>query len=340
MGEFEVDLGIADEDPESQFWFIDFRFLFSPSLPELPLPAFKHLEDKVNVVLRDGLLGCYKLLHEVVLTHKITEFRRQAIELSRGRWIDTLKVELLNRSLSIQYWVDSHGKERPKSWIILGVHSGRRRDDLPDTRTTSRLSIRWFRGGKEVKETDIPFDSVNISAVVLLKSVIAMHVKSILTSIYEKMQQNAVFANHEANLTLFTSPDEPAESTLKVQLMKSEHLTIGIEPTTGKFCLSPPSAMINHIETHLNTIQDPASNGHTAVEKLRALVAMEDFTSHGLSAGWIRERAPKIDGDELKSKLTKNALHSAWFRRASWLKNWWAVLQLGTDGERWFLVET
>ncbi|KAG0651107.1 Mediator of RNA polymerase II transcription subunit 14 [Hyphodiscus hymeniophilus] len=340
-GEFDVDLGIADEDPESQFWFIDFRLLFSPSLKELPGPAFRHLEDKINIVLKDGLLGCYQLLHEVVLTHKISEFRRQAFELSRGKWIDALKVELLNRSLSIQYWVDRYGKDGPKSWIILGVHSGRRKDGRPDDKTTSRLSIRWFRNSKEVKETEIPFDSITISAVSLLKTVIAIHVSSILTSIYENMQKNPIFAKHEANLTLSISPDDPAESNLKVQLTKSEHLTVSMEPITGKFVFSPPSQMIASMERSINTLtKDPASDGHRFIENLRAFVTMEDITSHGLSAGWLRDQPLKINKEDLETKLAKKSLRMAWFRRASWVQNWWAVLQVGTDGERWFLVET
>jgi mediator of RNA polymerase II transcription subunit 14 len=335
-GEFEVDLGIADDDPESQFWFIDFRFLFSPALSELPLPAWKHLEDRVNVVLKDGLLGCYNLLHEMVLTHKISEFRRQAVELARGKWIDTLKVELLNRSVSIQYWV---GKEGPKSWIILGVHSGRRKDGRLDPKATSRLSLRWFRSGKEVKDAEIPFDTVTISAITLLKTVIAMHVTSILSSIYEKMQNYPIFAKHEANMALRTSSDEPAESTLKVQLTKSEHVTISMEPITGFFVLSPASQRITQMEGYLNTKRDPASEGHVLIGNLRAMVLLQDIANHGLSAGWMRDTGLKIAPDELKSKLTKNFLQTAFFRRASWLPNWYAAIQLGMDGERWFLLE-
>ena len=285
-------------------------------------------------------MGCYDLLHEAVLTHKVSEFRRQAVELAKGQWIDALRVELLNRSLSIQYWVDRYGKDGPKSWMILGIHSGRRKDGRLAGKATSRLSIRWFRNAKEVKETDIAFNSVNISVVALLKTLIAKHVNSILTSIYENMQSDPIFAKHEANLKLFISADEPAESVLKVQLTKSEHLTISLEPITGKFILSPPSPMIARMESLLNSnTRDPASDGHKYIENLRALVTMEDFTSHGLSSGWLRETSPKISGEEMKSKLTKNPLQSVWFRRASWIQNWLAVLQLGRDGERWFLVE-
>jgi mediator of RNA polymerase II transcription subunit 14 len=340
-GEFEVDLGIADEDPESQFWFIDFRFLFSPSLSELPPVARAEIEDRVNIVLKDGFLGCYNLLHEMVLTHKISEFRRQAFDLSRGLWIDALKPELLNRSLSIQYWVDRYGKDGPKSWMILGVHSGRRKDGRTNPKDTSRLSIRWFRNAKEVRDVDIPFDTANISALSLLKTVIAQHINSILLSIYEKLQNNPIFAKHEAGLSLSTSPDEPSESTLKVQLTSIEHLTVSIEPITGRFIFNPASAMVGRVEYMLNKqSRDPASDAHAFIENLRALVIMEDFSSHGLSIGWMRDPGPKISAEDFKSKLKlKNFLQHTYFRRASWLPNWYAVLTVGMDGERWFLLE-
>lgn len=186
-GEFEIDVTIGDEDPETQFWFIDFRFLFSPALSDMPAHLRYHIEDRVNAALsKDGLSGCYKLLHEMVLTHKISEFRRQAVALASARWIEGLKVELLNRALSIQYWLDRFGPKGPKSWIILGVHSGRQKTGLPDPKATSRLFIRWFRDGKEVKDVDIEMDTVNISAESLLKTVIAQHVNHILTSIYDQ----------------------------------------------------------------------------------------------------------------------------------------------------------
>lgn len=339
-GEFEVDLGIVDEDPESQFWFVDLRFLFSPSIFELPVGARLFTEARVNaVLLKDGLLGCYNYLHEMLLTHKITEFRRQAIELAGGKWIDGLKVEPLNRSLSIQYWFDRYGKDGPKSWIILGVHSGRRKDGRPDPKATSRLSIRWFRNGKEVKDLDVPFDAVNISALSLLKTVIALHVNFILTSIYDKMQNNPIFAKHQAHLSLSTSKDEPAESTLTVQLTNKEHLAVSIEPVTGRFIFSPASPIIGRIEFMLNSkSRDPASDAHTYIENMRAMVILDDFTTHSVSAGWVRDIGPKVATEVLK-KLVGSFHQIAWFRRASWLPNWFAVLTVGNEEERWFLLE-
>src|ERR1700722_6388022 len=63
-GEFEVDLTIAEENPEKQFWFIDFRFLFTPAVSQLPEHLRYMIENRVNAALeKDGLAGCYKFLH-------------------------------------------------------------------------------------------------------------------------------------------------------------------------------------------------------------------------------------------------------------------------------------
>jgi len=341
-GEFELDLTIANEDPESQFWFIDFRFIFSPSLSEIPFHLRSHIESRVNAALfKDGLPGCYKLLHEMVLTHKISEFRRQAVELARGKWIDGIKVEALNRALSIQYWVDRFGKSGNKSWILLGVHSGRRKDGRPDPKATSRLFIRWFRDGKEITETDILFDAVNISVESLLKTVIAKHVSHFLTSTHEKLMTKPLFKKDEAALSLSISSQEPAESELKVQLTNREHLRLSVEPITGRFIFSPASMPNAQMEYQFNNkSKDPAKDAHGWIENLRCQMAATEITSHALSVGWVRIGNTGIKDDGVKTVVPKDTLQVAWFRRPGWKKEWFMMVSLSMSGERWWLIET
>ncbi|KAH8814964.1 mediator complex subunit MED14-domain-containing protein [Xylogone sp. PMI_703] len=340
-GEFEVDLTIADEDPEKQFWFIDFRFLFSPALSDLPVNSRAFIEDRVNaVLLKDGLLGCYKFLHELVLTHQISEFRRQAVELSRGRWIDCLKVEPLNRALSIQYWVDRYGKDGHKSWILLGVHSGRRKDGLPDPKATSRLFVRWFRDSKEVKDVNIPFDTAEISTETLLKAVIAKHVEHILTSTYDKLRVNPLFSSHEAALSLSISQNEPMDSVLKVQISNKEYASINVEPITGKFVFSPASRILFETEYRLNNrSKDPAVEASAYIENLRCMSIAEEIACRGLSVGWERTNNPGLKQDDLKPLLPKDTLQVSWFRRPGWSKDWLIAVTLSMSGERWWLME-
>jgi mediator of RNA polymerase II transcription subunit 14 len=342
-GEFEIDLTIADEDPEAQFWFIDFRFMFWPSVPTLAPQARYHIESRVNEVLaKDSLLGCYKYLHEMVLTHKISEFRKQAIDLARSKWIETLKVEALNRALSVQYWVDRYGTKGPKSWIILGVHSGKRKDGRPDSKPTSRLFIRWFRDSKEVPDVDVQFDTVNINTQSLLKTVIAKHVNHILTSIHDTLAAKPLFSNRELALSLSISVTEPAESNLKVQLTNEQHLTVKIEPISGRLVFSPASRLTAEWETYLNgKTMNPALDGHTFIERLRGQLLAEEIVNRALSVGWIRISNPGLSKDVLQPFVPKGpSPQIIWFRRAGWLEEWCIAVVMGASGEQWLLFET
>lgn len=341
-GEFEIDLTIADEDPEKQFWFIDFRFSFTPTIGQLPAHLRFYIESRVNaILLTDGLPGCYRFLHEMVLTHKISEFRRQAADLGRSKWVESLKVEALNRAVSIQYWLDRYGAKGPKSWIILGVHSGRRQDGRFDAKATSRLFVRWFRDGKEVQDADIKFDSVKLSAEDLLKTVVAKHVIHILGSIHAKLQPKSLFANDEMALELTTSEDEPSQSELKVQVTSKQTISISIEPISGKFIVGPASLLTMRAEFGLNTkSMNPAVDGSTHIELVRCETAADEITIHGLSVGWVRIRRPDIKPDDLKLVLPKDALHAAWFRRSGWRKEWFVAVSFSMSGDRWWLIET
>lgn len=341
-GEFELDLTIADEDPETQFWFIDFRFLFSPSLEEIPYALRFHIENRVNsVLLAEGLPGCYRVLHEMVLTHKISEFRRQAVALARGKWIDGLKVEALNRSLSIQYWLDRYTKIGPKSWIILGVHSGRRKDGRQDPKRTSHLFLRWFREGKEVKDVEIPFDSIDISTESLLKTVIAKHIDHIMSATHQQLETRPLFSEGDASLSLTASPDEPSESSLKVQLTRQEHVLITIEPITGRFIFSPASMTNSKMEAHFNrTSKDPTKEASGYIETLRYETVDQEITSHALSVGWIRFTMPGISHEVIKARFPKGTARLLWFRKYSWKKDWYMVVSISMSGEQWWLAET
>lgn len=343
-GEFEVDLTIADENPESQFWFIDFRFLFSPSLSELPENLLFLIESRVNAALeKDGLTGCYKFLHELVLTHKISELRRQAVELSRGIWIEKLRVEPLRRALSIQYWVDRYnkdGKDGPKSWIILGVNSGKRQDDTLDPKATSQISIRWFRDGKEVKDLDIPLELIELSTEKLLHSVISRHIDHILCSTYKTLSAKPLFSSRELSLSYRSSTSQSNEPELKVQLTQQQSIGVTIEPVTGEFAICPASKLSQQAQFNLNRSKDPASNAHEFIQNLRCISISDEITSRALSVGWQPTKNPGLRQEDLKPIVPRDTLHLSWFRRAGWGSDWIVALSSSMSGERWWLIET
>lgn len=340
-GEFEVDLAIADENPEEQLWFIDFRFLFSPSVSDLNFASRAFIESRVNAaLLNEGLEGCYKFLHNFVLTHQIGEFKRQALELASSRWVEGIKVESLHRALCIQYWLGRYGRNGPKSWIILGVHSGKRKTGVPHPKDTPRLFVRWFRDSKEVKGVEIAFDTVNISAETLLKTVIAKHVEHILISTYDHMMMKPLFAKHEADLSLKISANEPADSRLGVQLTSERTVSIQIEPVTGRFVLYPATRSMYQYEMKLNDDKDPVENTHIRIDQLRYDAITDHIDSRGSSVGWRRTGNPSVMRDALQAVVPKSTSQVLWYLRNGWVQNWYLAVALGPYGESWFLIET
>lgn len=340
-GEFEVDLTIADENPDTQFWFIDFRFLFSPAVSQLPDRFRGMIENRVNAALeKEGLAGCYKFLHELVLTHKITELRRQAIDMARSRWIETLYVEPLDRSLSIQYWVDRYGRDGPKSWVLIGVHSGRRKDRLPQPKDTSYISIRWFRDSKEVRDVEIPLELTELSTESLIRNIVQRHISYILSNIYDKLRTKPLFSNNDLQLCLQNSPQGLKESALKVQLTHHEFITVRIEPVTGFFAISPTSRLASQAERKLNTqTRDPSLNGHEFIENLRCVFICEAVISRALSVGWVPTRNPGLKSEDMKPIIPRDTLQLSWFRRKGWHQDWFVALSSSMSGERWWLME-
>ncbi|RYO85721.1 hypothetical protein DL762_005080 [Monosporascus cannonballus] len=340
-GEFEVDLTIADEDFEKQFWFVDFRFLFEPAPAELSDMMRMFLDQKVNEVLeKEGLQGCYNFLHEFVLTHKITEYVRQAFELRRGRWVDTLKVERLNRAMAIQYWVDRYPPEAPKSWIILGVHSGKKPGVTVDPSSTSHLTLRWFKDNKEMKNVAIPLDDATVSTERLLKKVVGKHIEYILTTIYSRLKVKGRFVNREASLGLTVSEENPEESALKMQLGYDDYVTVRIAPTTGLFAMAPQTNVTWNGERQLNSqARDPAEEGMRCLEIVRCHYFVDAMNRRGGSLGWTRCKIP-VKMEDLKPILnTRETFQTVWFRRRGWTEQWHLMLSLSLSGDRWWLME-
>lgn len=344
-GGFEVDLTIGDEDFEKQFWFIDFRFLFTPAQEEVSEPVRTALEVKVNHALAtDGLAGCYKYLHEFVLTQKITEFWRQAVELSRARWIDTLSVERLNRAMAIQYWVNRPHSQGSKSWIILGVSSGNGPSGLPDPKSPSRLSLRWFRDNKEVKDFDIPFDAETISVEDLLTTVIARHVEYLLGSIYNKLLSKPRFALRQARLALEVSKEEPSESSLTLQLFDHENAAVRVDTMTGSFIMLPPSPLILEGQRKINSSPNPAEEGPAHLEQIRCTYTMRDLSSRAKSIGWTVLRGP-ITQEEVKNIVhssappSRDTFQAVWMRKIGWTPQWFVMMSISLGGDQWWLVE-
>lgn len=339
-GEFEVDLTIADEDFEKQFWFIDFRFAFQPAAPTLSESLRGYLEGYVNDALsKDGLSGCYQLLHEYVLTHKLSELRRQALQLSKSAWTGTLKVEPLNRALAIQYWTSRTPNIASKSWVTVAVHSGRKKDGQHDSKSSSHLVAKWYRDNKEINDANIPLDVDNLSAETLLKTIVGRHIEFILTSIHDKLQQAPRFRNRESGMVLRIAPSDPAASSLTMHIGYNNSATLLIEPTTGLFAVKPHSKFTIQYEHQLNNGKTLAEDGVSCLENVRCSVMEDELNRRGSCMGWSTKKGP-LNNEELRSALkVRDWTRTIWLQRDGWGGNWFVLVLLSLGGDEWWLLE-
>ncbi|KAM0278371.1 hypothetical protein ACHAQH_005191 [Verticillium albo-atrum] len=340
-GEFEVDLTIADEDFEKQFWFIDFRFDFTPSSEKLSDALVVYLEGQINDVLsRDGLEGCYRFLHEFILTHKINELKRQAIDLVRNSWTGNLKVEPLNRALAIQYWTSRYGPQAPKSWVMVAVQSGRQKNGQPDPKHPSHLVARWYRDNKEIKDVELHLDIQDLSAETLLKSAIAKHVEHILSSIHDKLAAAPRFVQRQAFMRLDISRSEPLDSSLEMQLGCNQKVKLLIEPITGFAAVQPHTRCGLQGESRINHGgKDPAEDGVACLENIRWGYVVDEFNRRGRSSGWVMTKVP-VGNEEVKRLIkTREPFQPVFFQRRGLGQDWFVMMSLSLAGDEWWLIE-
>ena len=338
--EFEVDLSIADEDPTSQLYFIDFRFTFSPSPSALPSGRLRdEIEGKANDALKkEGLLGCYNFLHDFVLTYKVNVLRNQAFTMARSHWTESLRIEPLHRTIVVQYWLNRPGG---KSWLEIGIKSGRRKDlNKVNTEATPYIAVRWFRDGKEVNDALLTIDSADLSMEALLQNAIALHSIHILKSVRDKLLEDTLYANKSLFLILSTSLTEPMLNFLKVQLTPSKHVTLHIEPFSGTFTLQPTSYLFTRAERDLNSLPHPAADAATRLANLRWIVVQEEIAIRAKSTGWELIKGRQVRQEDMERWFPRDTLRISFFRRQSWSRSWLVACTSRREGESWWVIET
>lgn len=323
--EFEVDLAIADEDPDAQFWFQDVRLLFT-STSGLPAGQLgSSIEQRVNSALAThGLAGCFEVLHEFALTLKITTLRQQALQLSRGSWAGALKVEQLNRSLVVQYWSERPGK---KSWIQIGVKKGQpAKYESWEGYWPSTLFVKWMRHGKEVHDISLPMDILDASTERILNSIIAQHITSTFTTLKGSTTRSNKQATSLAIPALLKSAVEPAECALRLPPRSNIHFTVLIEPVSGKFVLQPASMTSSRFENELNSLPDPVASLPSLAERWQASEVRQRIKDQVESAGWLINAVPGANRDSVRKALGPDIIEVTFIKKAHWGSSPWHIV--------------
>lgn len=334
--EFELDLSVADEDPSSQFYFIDFKYLF---LQRSPLPNGRLREDFAaridDILKKDGLLGCYDFLHDLTLSYKLNSFRRQALDLARKQWSENLKVDLINRTLVVQYWKN---RPMPKSWIEVGIKSGRRKRKRDAYRTNEPfLDLRW-KPEKDEQEIEVDFNASPLSTENLLHGVISRHSSRILEGIYEKLLEAKLYAEGRLSLELSCSNTEPSNCSLQIQLTDNNHVTLSFEPISGSMVLQPASSLSGRTEFELNRLANPVAEGVPHITMLRCLAAEQEIAMQAKVAGWEVLQTFRLSHGELRNLFPQNDLRYLLIRQPAWQPNVMIAATLSMEGDRWWLI--
>lgn len=336
-GEFELDLSVAKQAESSQFFFVDIRFLFSPSSPIPKGRIFDELDAQVNrTLMNDGLLGCFHLLHGLVLTNKINSLFRQATDLARGLWSGALRIELLRRTLVVQYWPSRAG---PKSWLEIGVQRGQRIHAAGDAdERIPRLCLRWKRDGRQANSDAIQFDSVTLSMERILRSVIALHTAHLLSTAYSALKKNLLYRDHVLTLRVQLSPEEPGDCHLDVQLTSSRYLRVSVEPLSGSITLSGTPSVLERLEIDRPSKQSATDELLSRVTRLRCISAVDEIES-GTKVLGLQSVNPRSLGLNARELFPSGAVRSVFFTHRIWDRRWVAVATSSMDGDNWWLVQ-
>ena len=335
--EFQLDLSVADEDHSSQFYFIDFRYVFLKPSTFLAGRLHDEFAAKVNDVLKtDGLLGCYEFLHDVTLSYKLNVLRKQILEMARKQWSENLRIDLINRTLVVQYWLN---RPMPKSWIEIGVKSGRRKKRQDIFRSyESYLDLRWKPEKKEYLDIQVDFDTLPLSMEDLLHGIVSRHSSIILEGLYERLLQCKLFGRGQLSLELSCSDSDPGDCSLRIQLTSSKYTTVSVEPISGSLILQPASLLSGRTEFELNRLQNPAEDGVQRISMLRCLAAEQEMARQANIAGWEVLQTFRLSQSELRAVFPSDILRYLLVRLPSWQPSVMMATTFGIEGDKWWLL--
>ena len=334
--EFEVDLSVAEEDPATPFYFIDIRLLFKPTSNILDDRLRGFLENRINHELATkGLKGCYEFLHNFVLTHKINLLRSHALELIRGKWFDCIRIENLRRSLVVQYWTGLPG---PKSWIEIGISSGKQKGTRSRRPPTPQILVRWFRRGVEVKDEALEFDWRDLDLESCLAVVIGKHSAWIMNDLQSRIR-SSVPAGSPLAADYSSAESTSEERTLLLSLPSMrEPLRVRVEHVTGQYSISPPSPAAANTERRFNN--DPTADAAKWLSDLLCASVQERVRKEALLLDWALARDLLLQ-DNLEKVFEKGLRwYSVFIPRPAWGSNSALAITFSLGGEKWWVVSS
>ncbi|OAL34619.1 hypothetical protein AYO20_06036 [Fonsecaea nubica] len=334
--EFELDVSILGEREDSPFRMVDFRFSFQP-YPHIPDSLHSEIELYANANIdRDGLKGCYDFLHELALSYKLAELHKQALDLARNQWAGNLRVELIRRNLIVQYWPE---RQLGKSWIEIGIASGREKQKMTKVDSGPFLEIKWMRQGKNIDALQLHLNDALLCFEDVLRQVIAQHTTQILDNIYDKLILTPLFANSELFLEQSLSFEEPENCFLTLELSRSSDLQLKIDPVTGLLVLSPVTERTERLQYEVNRVQGVTDDVVSKLLNYRCSIMETNVLVGILGTCWEVLRSFKLSQTEARALFGGPVSRMNMLRQSLWTLDYTLAITHASDGDHWWLLQ-
>lgn len=331
--EFEMDVSILDSSPDSQFRMVDFRFAFSPA-PSISDAMRSEIEHFANSnIERDGLPGCYLFLQELVLSFKLAEYHKQAIELARTQWSGNLRVELIRRTLVIQYWSN---RQTAKSWIEIGIASGH--DRSGHSEKLPHLDVRWTRHGQLIASPVLSTIQPVLNLEEILRQVVAQDSTLLIDDIYDNLNSTPLFANGELSLQQTVSVTCPEECALTIELSRSSEIELRIDSVTGSFVISPVTEKSERLQYEINRAHGVGGEIASKLLNFRCSVSESAISTAMLGTNWALLRAFRFSQSEIKSLFGGSVARLNLFRKSHWGSDYFLAISHTHNGDQWWLL--
>ena len=333
---FDLDLSIADEAKDAQFFFVDFRFAFTPCAVKLEGRLLQELENRVNTVLeKEGIEACYDLLMELTCSYKINTLFKQARDLARRHWSENITVELIHRTLIVQYWTK---RSFGKSWIEIGVVRPKE-VSLPEGGGIS-LKLKWFRQAKLAEDVEITISQRNLSMEQILRKVIVLHSSFFLEAIFDRIAELPLYADGQLDLDFSISEGNTADCVLELQLSQTQRLSLSIESISGSPILRPTSAIMARAEFDLQRSKDIVTDVAKRLEILRCQTAEQSLTTVATGTGWQNAKDLRLNQVDLKEIFGAEYTRYVFLKQAKWNRHLMLSATYGRRNDSLWLFST
>ncbi|KEF51106.1 uncharacterized protein A1O9_12829 [Exophiala aquamarina CBS 119918] len=331
--EFEMDVSVLDNSPGSQFRMVDFRFAFTPA-PSISDGMRSEIENFANSnIERDGLPGCYLFLQELILSYKLAEHYKQAIELTRTQWAGNLRVELIRRTLVVQYWSK---RQTAKSWVEIGIASGH--DKSQNSENLPHLDVRWIRYGQLIASPMLSTTQSVLNLEEILRQVVAQDSTLLLDDIYDNLNSTPLFANGDLSLEQSISATCPEECALTIQLSHSSQIDLGIDWVTGSFVISPVTERSERLQYEINRAHGVGGEIVSKLLNFRCSVSESAISAAMLATNWEVLRTFRFSQSEIKSLFGGPVARLNSFRKPRWSSDYFVTISHTHNGDQWWLM--